>query len=246
MEGEREAALARMRAAEAPAIELVTDPAPARPRSVALVSGSFDPVTVAHVGLAEAALASSEWVLFVYSVRTLPKEGRSGEHGPLLSETERLDALAKVCARHPRFAVAVCSRGLLVDQVEAAADTFPGAELSLVVGSDKLLQLFDPRWYEDRDSAITRLLDRAGIRYSVRRGDAEAVDALLRGNLVPPWRDRFELLGATGPIADHSSSRVRDLVRRGSDVSDLVPEEAWPIVRAAASSIRFGDDSGAN
>src|SRR5262245_27148627 len=131
-----------MRVAEAPAMELITDRPPAPPRSVALLSGSFDPVTVAHVGLAEAALATSDVVVFVYSVRTLPKEGRRAEHASLLTEAERLDALARVCARGARFAAAVCSRGLLVDHVEAADAPFPGADVSVVVGSDKLLQLF--------------------------------------------------------------------------------------------------------
>ena len=49
------------------------------------------------------------------------------------------------------------------------------AALSVIVGSDKLLQLFDPRWYENRDAVIATLLDRAHVRYGLRAGDEEAV-----------------------------------------------------------------------
>jgi nicotinic acid mononucleotide adenylyltransferase len=230
--GALEAALDRMRAVGAPAIELITERPAAPPRSVGLLSGSFDPITVAHVRLAEAALATSDLVVFVYSVRTLPKEGRGAEQASLLTELERLEALSHVCAGDARFAAAVCSRGLLVEQVEAAAAAFPGAELSVVVGSDKLLQLFDPRWYEDSDAATSALLSRALVRFGIRSGDERAVRRLLRRDDLGPRLDRLRPLDVPPEVAAVSSSHVRDLIRRELDVSELIPEEARPIVRA--------------
>jgi nicotinic acid mononucleotide adenylyltransferase len=216
-----------MRATEAPAIELITEPLPAPPWSVALLSGSFDPVTIGHVALAEAALATSELAVFVYSVRTLPKEGRSVAEEPLLDEIDRLRALVGVCDRNPRFGVAVSSRGLLVEQVEAAAAAFEGAELSVILGSDKLLQLFDPHWYKDPDAAIPALLERATVRYGIRSGDEDAVGALLERHEIRPLRDRLTALDAPAEIAAVSSSRVRELIRSGTDVSNLVPSSAF-------------------
>jgi nicotinic acid mononucleotide adenylyltransferase len=234
--GTIEAALERMRAAEAPAMEPVTGRPPAPPRSVALLSGSFDPVTVGHVALADAALATSEVGVFVYSVRTLPKEGPSAGHAALLSESDRLRALIRVCERDVRFATAVCSRGLLADQVEAAAVAFPNAALSVIVGSDKLLQLFDPRWYEDRDAVIATLLDLAHVRYGLRAGDEEAVRALLGRADVRPWLERLDPLDVPPDVTAISSRRVRELIRAGADVTGLVPPEVRPILSAAAQA----------
>jgi nicotinamide-nucleotide adenylyltransferase len=231
-----ESALERMRAAEAPAMEPVTGWPRASPRSVALLSGSFDPVTVGHVALAEASLATSDVAVFVYSVRTLPKDGTSAGHAPLLPERDRVRALVRVCERDGRFAAAVCSRGLLTEQVEAASGAFPNAALSVIVGSDKLIQLFDPRWYADRDAAVSALLSRARVRYGVRAGDEEAVRALLAGTDARPWLDRLEPLDVPPDVAAVSSSRVRELIRSGADVTALVPVEVRPILSAATQA----------
>jgi len=195
-----------------------------RPRSVALLSGSFDPPTVGHVGLAEAAAEGSELVVLVYSVRTLPKEGATSP--PLLSEQERVQALEVLCGGGSRrLAAAVCSHGLLLDQAAAAALRFPGAVLHVVVGSDKALQMLDPRWYDDRDGALERLFALADVRYAVRGGDEGAVEAALELPENTRWRGRFRRLEIAPEISAVSSRYVRDRVRAGGDVTDLVPPE---------------------
>jgi nicotinic acid mononucleotide adenylyltransferase len=231
-----ESVLRRMRSAEMPALELISPSPTASPRSLALLSGSFDPVTVGHVALAEAALGNVDSVVFVYSVRTLPKEGPSAVHPPLLEEVDRLGALVRVCEGHSGLAAAACSHGLLADQVDAAAVAFPGAEVSLVLGSDKLMQLFDPRWYGDRDAALETLLARVRVLYALREGDERALRTLLRSADAGPWLDRLRPLDVSPHVAAVSSSKVRALLRAGADISVLVPPEALPFVPRAGAS----------
>jgi nicotinic acid mononucleotide adenylyltransferase len=222
-------ALEDLRRAELPA--LVVE-AVGEPRSVSLLSGSFDPPTIAHVALAEAAAVESELVVLVYSVRTLPKEGDASP--PLLSEETRVAALEAVCGRgRPRLAAGVCSHGLLVDQAAAAARRFPRATLRMVVGSDKALQLLDPRWYEDRDAALEGLLGLASVCYAARSGDEGSVEAALGLPVNARWRDRFTELAISPKASSVSSRAVRDLYRVGGDVSDLVPPEVLPFLRGA-------------
>src|SRR5207302_5234941 len=76
-----------LRRSARPSLVAWPEPWPA-PASVALLPGSFDPVTVAHAAMARAAEERAELVVLVYSARTLPKEGRPGP--PLLREPERL------------------------------------------------------------------------------------------------------------------------------------------------------------
>ena len=216
---EWEAVLEELRASPRPRLVLVPDPAES-PRSVALLAGSFDPITIGHAAMAEAVARRVELVVLVYSVRTLPKEGP----GPaaLLLEKERVAALDAFC-RARSYAVGLSSHGLLADQVAAAGERFPGAEIVVVMGSDKLLQLFDPRWYGDVDAALTPMFERARVAYTVRTGDDEAVEACLGRNAR--WGGRIERLHIPPDAAAASSRRVRELLARGDDVSTLVPAE---------------------
>lgn len=221
------ALLEELRRAREPTLVVHPEPGPAG--TVALLPGSFDPLTVAHAALVEAARRDgAELVVLLYSVRTLPKEGEVPP--PLLSELERLAALDRFARTKPGLAVGLCSHGLLADQVEAAARRFPSSELWVVVGSDKVLQLFDPRWYEDRDEALGRLFGRAAVRYAVRAGEAGRVEEVLARPENVRWRDRVRPLAADPSVASVSSRMARELLRRGEDVRGLVPPEVLPVL----------------
>lgn len=213
--------LEEARRTERPTLLLARDPG--APVSVALVAGSFDPPTVAHVALAEAAAERADLVVLAYSVRTLPKEG--GAPPPLLTEEERVRSLARICEMRARLVAGVCSQGLLADQVAAASERFPGASLELVMGSDKALQLLDPRWYEDRDRALDDLFARARVSFAVRAGDEGRVEEALARPENSRWSARFERLDVARDVAGISSRLVRDRVATGGDVRGLVPEE---------------------
>lgn len=205
--------------------------AAARPADVGLVPGSFDPMTVAHEALAEG--LGCALTLLVWSPATLPKEpGPGGGPGaPLLDPEARVASLLAYAKGRREVAVGLCSHGLYVDQAEAAAAAFPGAPLVFGVGSDKLRQLFDPRWYSDRDAALTRLFGLAEVAYAVRAGDEAAVaDLVVRGDR---WRARLRALDLDPAVAGVSSRSVRRALERGEDITGLVPTPIAPFVRAA-------------
>ncbi len=229
-----EQTLEELRGAPRPTLVFTRDPG--QVRSAALLSGSFDPLTVAHAALAERAADRVDAVVLVYAVDTLPKEGRAAP--PLLPVEVRLDVVDRYCAPDSRRFLGLCSHGLLADQAEAAAERFPGAELWLIVGSDKVVQLFDPRWYEDRDAALDRLFARAGLLYADRAGSEGVVGRLLERRENRRWRDRVARLDVRSSLAGVSSRMVRELVRRGEQVDALVPPEARDAVREAARSER--------
>jgi nicotinamide-nucleotide adenylyltransferase len=229
-----ERAFDELRRAKTPT--LILDRRPEDSARVALLAGSFDPLTVGHAALAERAAERAGSVVLVYSVRTLPKEGDPGQ--PLLTERDRVAALARFCRSRPRHVVGLCSHGLLSDQVAAARGRWPRAHLSLVVGSDKLVQLFDPRWYVDRDAALESLFSEADVLYAVRERDEASVEATLDRPENRRWRDRFQRLAVPPFMASISSSFVRDGYRRGEDVRSLVPAEVrdfLPLPPAAGS-----------
>ena len=224
-----ETALDRMRRATRPSLVVHPDPASSGP--VALLPGSFDPVTRGHLALARRALDHADLVVLLYSVRTLPKEQDASP--PLLSEDVRLAALEAVSRSNPRLRVGVASHGLLADQVRAAGERFPQVELFVAVGSDKVLQMLDPKWYRDRDRTLEELLRRARVLYAERAGEEGLVEAALSRPASARWRDRFARLEVSPEAAAISSRLVRDRLRRGADPAALVPSEAVPFLPAS-------------
>ena len=224
-----DALLAELRAATTPTVCVLPE-LDRTPRSVALVAGSFDPMTVAHAALTEAARDTAELALLVYSARALPK-GRQAPP-PVLSETAKVESLLRFAADRDGVAVGLCSHGLIAEQVEAARRRFPGAELSVVVGSDKVMQLFDPAWYDDRNGVLTSMFSTVRVLYAVRAGEEHLVERALSDPQNARWKHRFHRLALPPGVAAVSSSAVRELVREGKDVSTLVPPEALEVLSA--------------
>jgi len=117
---------------------------------VGVFPGSFDPPTVAHLAVAEAA-----WVQCALDRLDLvvSRVALGKDHAVQAPLEDRVAALERLAAGRPWLGVAVTDHRLLAD-VAAGYDV-------LVVGADKWEQLHDPAWYEGsvgaRDEALTRL-----------------------------------------------------------------------------------------
>jgi nicotinate-nucleotide adenylyltransferase len=226
------AEIERLRRIDRPELVLTRALSPAEaPRSVGLLAGSFDPLTIAHAALAESAGERVALVVLIYAARTLPKEGRV--EPPLFAEATRLAVMERFCAARSRLAVGLCSHGLLAEQVVAARARFPSAELKLVMGSDKLLQLLDPKWYAHRarDTVLRSLFSSARVLYATRKGDEKAVRQALQRQGNEQWLSRIDRLAEVPlEVAAISSRGVRELLRGGEDVGHLVPPEVHPLL----------------
>lgn len=204
-----------------------TRPVPAA-RRVAVLSGSFNPPTLAHQVIAERALAQGcDAALLV-----LPAQPAGKSPGGLMPE-DRLLALRAI-GRGSDTIVATSTHGLYVDQAEAAARAFPGAELVFLAGSDKVLQLFEPQWYADRDAALERFFSRASFLVAPRGADGPRLRACLRAPENRRFADAITVVPMHPAVADLSSTRVRGLLEAGADASGLLP----PPVAALLDELR--------
>lgn len=186
---------------------------------IGLLPGSFNPPTQAHLALARAGReAGLDAVVYVLSKRTIDKEQVTGI--PLADRLELLRRLAE-----PRGdGVGFVNRGLYVEQAAALRRVLPGArDLVFLVGFDKIVQILDPRYYEDRDAALAELFERASFMVAPRgTADEDDLAELLER---PPNRRFAERVRGLALSAEHreaSSTRVR----RGEsdDVPELVAE----------------------
>src|SRR5207248_8252205 len=101
------------------------------PRTLAVFPGSFNPVTVAHVALARAALNNVDEVVFVLP-RVFPHK-----HYSDATFEQRLDLLQTALAGEPRFSIAASDRGLFVEIArECRVPYGPDVRLSFLCGRD--------------------------------------------------------------------------------------------------------------
>ena len=207
---------------------LIAGPPLADATTVALLPGSYNPPTVAHLELAGIGLErGADAVLFCLATRTIDKEVVSGA-----ALEDRLLLLELTAARAPRFGVLLLNRGLYVDQAAAVRSAFPAVrDVVFLVGYDKIVQIFDPRYYDDRDAALECLFRLA--RFLVApRADAgpEELDALLSRPENRPFASAVRSLDFPPSLRDVASSTVR---ARISESAELGTQRTDPATRRA-------------
>ncbi|MBI4507281.1 MAG: hypothetical protein HY691_17250 [Chloroflexi bacterium] len=222
-------------------------PPPAAARHLAALPGSFNPPTAAHLALARAARrAGCDAVVLVLSTRTVAKELPTG----LLLE-DRLLLLAELARRPVRVApgaaqgarwatpaalcVAAVNRGLYVDQAALLRATWPeAAPVAFVVGFDKIVQIFDPRYYADRDAALDALFARASFLVAPRdEHDARDLVALLARPENRRFADGVRFLPLPRGVRSVSATQARAALPAG--LAAPVPAPVHAFVRATGA-----------
>jgi nicotinamide-nucleotide adenylyltransferase len=202
----------------------IDPPGVANVRRLGLLPGSFNPPTVAHTELASAGLASGavDAVLFSLSTHTVDKEEIVGA-----ALEDRLLLLELLSEADPRFGVVLVNRGLYVEQAELIRILVPHVEeLYFLLGFDKIVQILDPRYYDDRDAALRRLFALSGILVAPR-GDAGSTDleALLSRPENREFAPSIRPIELVPTLRDVASSRIRRSLGQGqSVVEDLAPD----------------------
>ena len=193
---------------------------------VGIFGGSFDPVHVGHLAIANAALESVplDRVLFVLARRAPLKE-----RGPVAGEADRLAMLELAVAGEPRFSVSRIELdrpgpSYTVDTLEALS----GADLLfLILGGDALAAL--PRW-KDPD----RIATLATLVVAERPGAPERAGHEQKGTVVA-----FD-----APRLDISSLELRARAARGRSLRYLVPDPVWRHIEARGLYRAEGPSSG--
>ena len=170
---------------------------------VGVFGGTFDPVHVGHLAIANAALdeLGLDRVYFVPARRSPLKQ-----HGPIATAEDRLAMLTAAIAGEPRFRVSPVELdrkgpSFTVDTLEALHGE---GELFLILGSDAYADF--ERWHEP-----ARIRGLAAIVVAARPGAPNAP----RGIRV-----------LDSPLMDISSRELRARAARGRSLRYLVPEAA--------------------
>ncbi|MGH2514905.1 MAG: nicotinate-nicotinamide nucleotide adenylyltransferase, partial [Ktedonobacterales bacterium] len=179
-------------------------------RRVGLFAGSFNPLTRAHLAIGEAArqVAALDAVVWGLAAVTVDKE-----HVERASMADRLAQMQVYVGTTSTDALAVFNRGLYVDEAAALRSHLArDVMLSILVGFDKIVQIFDPRYYADRDAALRELFALAHLLVAPRAGlGAEALAELLGRPENRPFARFVALVPMEPAFTDDSSTEARML-----------------------------------
>src|SRR5947209_19407110 len=157
-------------------------PGSPQPRgNIVVFPGSFNPPTNSHLAMLEQAQqfahsptfssSQEDGDLLLYaamSKRTTDKE--NVERPLMLDRIILLDTLLR--SRLPRTGIMLFNRGLYVEQAEGVRASFPAVKkLYFLLGFDKIVQILDPRYYENRDAALHELFALAELLVAPRGQD---------------------------------------------------------------------------
>ena len=195
---------------------------------VAIFGGSFDPVHLAHLVLAEYAreARSLDKVVFVPASRPPHKP-----QGPLAPGSERFEMLRLAVAHNPHFEVSAMELErdvpsyTLVTVRETARNLDPECELHLILGSDSLHDL--PNWWHAQElvrAARIVCLERPGFPL----GRLDDLEACFGAQAVAAIREGI----VRAPLLEISSSDIRRRIALGRSIRYLVPEPVREYIAA--------------
>jgi nicotinic acid mononucleotide adenylyltransferase len=194
-------------------------------RRVGILPGSFNPPTLAHIELARRAreIFGLDAIVFTLSRVTVDKEKVEG----LILE-DRLLLLSLIAGDLGWARVSVVNRGLYYEQARAFRSLLGNsARISFIVGLDKLIQIFDARYYQDREAALRVLLTEAQLLVAMRGAlGMDDVEQLLSRRENEPYRDRVFPFTLPVGMKEISSSSVRSRVAAAGGFQEDLPEVA--------------------
>lgn len=212
-----------------------------RARRVCLLAGSFNPLTMAHAALAETARKSAhlDVIIWVSTAVTINKEDVT--RASLCDRLGQLSAYVENASSAGGNLLALLNRSLYVDQASAIRPLLdPSTELFLLVGFDKIVQIFDPRYYSNRDAALHSLFSQASVLVAPRAGAGEAdLKALLTRPENEKFSDHVQFIPVPPEYGEESSTEARVIAASKDALSDenlstLVAPEGMALIATGA------------
>ncbi len=156
-------------------------------RRLGVFPGTFNPITNAHLAVAEAALAFVDEVVFVLP-KSLPHKQFEGA-----TFDERTDLLSHAAAgANPRFSIASTDGGLFLEIAQEFRATLgETAELSFLCGRDAAERIIE--WDYGHSGELGSFFQNNRLLVAARRGEFEPPDrfvqAIERLDLERDWSD---------------------------------------------------------
>ena len=204
----------------APEIEIVHR-APRSGQKLGILSGAFNPLTLAHTKIAETTVAECglDELLLLLAKANVDKAVFG------LPLAARLQTLKTFAMDRGRYSVGASSHGRYIDKI-AALKTFcpPETEFHFIVGYDTLVRIFDPKYYTDFHAELEALFRDARFIVANRaEADIQTIETFMDGPEIRKFAPYVACLLLPDVYAYMSSTEVRELLERGETIEHLVP-----------------------
>jgi nicotinate-nucleotide adenylyltransferase len=193
-------------------------------RRLGVFSGAFNPITQAHVGLAESALAHFQLHEVLLLLPLIQPHKRIED----ASIDARLAMMALAGQHHPDFSIASCTHGLFIDIARAVELAYPPAtHLWFITGRDAAERILT--WpYPEPAQALSDLFSRADLLVA----DREGTFVLPEASAVGAHATQIHHLPLPSSYNGISATEIRTRLAQGQDVSDLVPPPVLAFIQA--------------
>jgi nicotinamide-nucleotide adenylyltransferase len=203
---------------QAPVTSLVDASPPLQAARVGAFAGSFNPLTRAHTGVVEAARHALQMDAVLWMLTRVTVDKEQVERATLVDRAVQMRSYIRNASAYDQLAL--ISAGLYTDQATALREWLPPqTDLWLIVGYDKVVQIFDARYYTDRDAALDRLFASARVLVAPRDSHTDAELAIL---LAAPenrsYTQRVRYLALPPTLAHVSSTAAREDARARGNI----------------------------
>jgi len=198
--------------------------------AVAVIGGTYNPTTMAHInlGVLAAERLHVDQVVYVPSKTEFLKEWKQMSSKEILSDETRIALLQQSIAECTRLTAVVddCeitgeSSGKTYDTLKLIKEKYHADQVYWVMGSDKLDELH--RWYRSEE-----LMKQ--YQFMVIQRDGDYVEELIAQD---PWLSNFQNQIITCPAQENmqtiSATKVRNAMKTGAleQIKELVPKAVY-------------------
>ncbi|MDE0084629.1 MAG: nicotinate-nicotinamide nucleotide adenylyltransferase [Candidatus Poribacteria bacterium] len=190
-------------------------------KKLGVFSGSFNPLTVAHIKLVEEAREHFQLdeMLLLLAKANVDKDVFGW------SLAGRILTLKHYAEKHNDVSIGLSSHGRYIDKVEALRAVYPvDTEFHFIVGYDTLVRIFDPKYYTDIQTELQYLFSQCCFIAANRdHVDIETIKEFLAQPALQSYKSSIAYLILPEFYAEVSSTEVRQRIAQGDNISHLVP-----------------------
>ena len=185
------------------------------PARLGVLGGAYNPITLAHLAVAEAAMThfGIDEVLFLLP-QVPPHKTIFGA-----SLDQRLEMMRLAVADVPHASVGLSTHGLFVDMYEGLKAVYPQRpQVFFLTGRDAAERIL--AWhYDDAETALKRMFESFQFIVCSRHGPFSLPD----DPLLTPYRNRIHSCELPPQADAISATEVRQRCEQGLSINDLVP-----------------------
>ena len=189
-----------------------------------VLGSAYNPITRAHLLLARCSKDQFKLheIIFVLP-KTLPNK-------PVVDTPieQRLEMMRLAATGVPYISLGICTHGLCLDMCAALQQVYPqGPEIFFITGRDAAERILN--WpYPDPAEALERMFTGFQLLVFERKGKLD----LPKNPLIEQYSERIHTLEIAENLDHISSTKVRQRLRTGQSIEDLVPKEVEGFIKA--------------